>query len=152
MGTKKISELVETTELNDNDLIAVVDITNDATKKMKVSNFNKYSNSYLSDETRIGKLWNRPLYRKVIQTTTPSTQTENYIELVDLSDVNLVWVTRFDIFVESNATIAPLNYYHDSTHYAEYWIDYQSKKIKLNLKGNFYWGEKILIILEYTKT
>lgn len=41
MGTKKISELDELTELNNDDLLAVVDSTNEATKKISVANLMK---------------------------------------------------------------------------------------------------------------
>jgi hypothetical protein len=41
MGTKKISELAALTELNDDDLVVIVDSTNESTKKMTVGNLVK---------------------------------------------------------------------------------------------------------------
>ena len=41
MGTKKISELIEIVELNNNDLMPVVDTTNEATKKISIENLRK---------------------------------------------------------------------------------------------------------------
>ena len=51
MATKKISELTEATQINDNDLLAVVDTTNVATKKMTFNNFKKKIKSYVENET-----------------------------------------------------------------------------------------------------
>lgn len=53
MGTKKISELTEITELNDNDLIPVVDSENEATKKIKKSNLFKEYNGEIQYPTYV---------------------------------------------------------------------------------------------------
>lgn len=53
MATKKISELTETTELNDNDLIAVVDVENDTTKKITKNNLFKAYNGEIQYPTYV---------------------------------------------------------------------------------------------------
>lgn len=53
MATKKISELTETTELNDNDLIVVVDVENDTTKKITKGNLFKAYNGEIQYPTYV---------------------------------------------------------------------------------------------------
>lgn len=47
MGTKKISELIEATELNNDDLVPVVDIENEMTKKITVENLSNVIKNYV---------------------------------------------------------------------------------------------------------
>lgn len=99
MGTKKISELTELETLSNNDLVAVVDTANQATKKMTAkklgaatgiptnaiigydgntipSGYEEIDNpfNYSTDEIRIGT-WTdgKPLYQKVIYYNVTST-------------------------------------------------------------------------------
>lgn len=70
MGTKKISELDEITELNDNDLILVVDVTNEVTKKMKASKIKLKDTGWIP-ATIISSNWSNyswePLSYRVIE-------------------------------------------------------------------------------------
>jgi hypothetical protein len=69
MGTKKISELVEATSLNDDDLLPIVDTTNDSTKKITVGNAigNFFGTETFSNEStyKVGDycIYNNQLYR-----------------------------------------------------------------------------------------
>lgn len=111
-----------------------------------IDNFDSYSTS---QETMVGT-WtnNKPIYRKVIQTTT--TAGENRISRSTLSS-NIETFTKIDGYTiqPNTGIVVPISYYNNSADWANYYI--RTDYIVLRTGSNYGFGSTY-ITFEYTKT
>lgn len=107
------------------------------------------SDNYSTEETIIGT-WidGKPLYRKVIDTTTPSSANTDNVVATFSSDYNVI---NFYGSVYIVNQLHSINMYYDSTHSISTYIQVSDNSIHCKCTG--YIAENPMkIIIEYTKT
>lgn len=107
------------------------------------------ANTYTTLENKIGK-WvdDKPIYRKVIETTT--TSGTNTIPISDISS-DLYSIVKIDgTTKQSSGNVTSINYYYSSSDYSNVYYDYMNSSIKIRCGSSYGFGQTTLII-EYTK-
>ena len=111
-------------------------------------------NIYSTEESVIGR-WidGKPIYRKVIQNTTPGTgESSKDIDISGLSVDTLINIYGSAYHTETGLFVIPVNYTQESGQFLATRI--RDVNSKLNIKTNGSWANNlaIIVILEYTKT
>ena len=126
--------------LIDSDDISVVQSGNDITLNQK------FKNIYSTSEVKIGK-WinNKPIYRKVIQSTTPSSNSPTSIG--SISNMDLV-INIYGSIVTSTQNIL-VNFVYNTEQNSCY---RENNNIILRVTASSYQEKTCYIVVEYTKT
>lgn len=105
--------------------------------------------TYSLEETRIGT-WidGKPLYRRVISTTTPS---ETYSQVVASLQESIKLVDMYGSFVLPNGDQVPIPYRSEANYFVAAWIS-SGTDIKMTCGNTYYCSAPATIIVEYTKT
>lgn len=103
---------------------------------------------YSTDEVRIGT-WidGKPLYRMVIETTTPSSG-GNSVTLYTLNSVSIIKCIGY-VIIASGSRLPITNIGNTSQYIGIYWND---NRIMYNSAGTIYNSRPCVLIIEYTKT
>jgi len=149
--TIKISELTELTSADSTDLIPIVDISADETKKISFNNLTK--DVYSTSEIKTNKVWidGKSIYRKVITGT--RTSGNNYT--VDFELSSLSSIVKIDIYaICQNTNLAHGIYRMDDTDQLRYYIDDNSALRLVIMDGTSHPAKPYdyVVIAEYTKT
>lgn len=109
----------------------------------------KTQNVYSTEEQIVGT-WidSKPIYRKVIITTTPSDSNWANIPL-GTSDIETI--TNKDISFELSGRVFDGSYYESSDYYSCYSVDKINNNLQIKVCSLFY-NKELRIVLEYTKT
>lgn len=109
--------------------------------------------NYSTTEKIVGK-WidNKPVYKKVILTTTPAEKTN--AEIYDCTNENIDTLIKCDSLIISSALGDTLNgnYYYSDTNNCCVFYNSMDKSINMQLNSDTYHSETCYIFLEYTKT
>ena len=117
------------------------DLTNDS--GFITNNYDVYSTT----ETRIGTWINgKPIYRQVIETTTPSTS--SVATLGTVSNLGIV-VKLYGLLTASGQQL-PLNFIYNTSDIHSLYTE--SNKIMCKINHNSYLSKPCFIVIEYTKT
>lgn len=105
---------------------------------------------YSQAEIKTNKVWvdGKPIYRKVIVSTTPSDSNWTNIAL-GTSDIDKI--TNKDISFELNGRVFDGSYYESTDYYSYYSIDTANNNLQIRVCSLFY-NKELRIVLEYTKT
>lgn len=110
--------------------------------------------NYSTEETRIGT-WidGKPLYRKVIQTTSPSVLNQ-WVRIYDATELNVEAVCNFYGFMwdETNQASALINFYSGTSTWANSCFWHSENAIKIIITNPVHRNNPTTIVLEYTKT
>ncbi len=147
--TIKISELNELTTLDSDDLIPVVDISADETKKITYESLLNNINSYSTTEQRIGTWINgKPIYRKVLTGT------------IENSGWNSIatGISNFEDLINLHTNIGSTEIYANNFYLGEQYecvsrIQKLTNETNLQINlGSGYINSSFKTIIEYTKT
>ena len=105
-------------------------------------------NTYSTDEVRIGTFNGKPLYRKVIETTTTTAGTEKKTDISNLNVDKLI----LNGFINTSSLGLPLNAYISSSNYIITYHSKSSNEIRTTVTDSSYANKELVYILEYTKT
>ena len=109
--------------------------------------------NYSTTEKIVGK-WidNKPVYKKVILTTTPAEKTN--AEIYDCTNENIDTLIKCDSLIISSVSgdILNGNYYYSDTNNCCVFYNSMDKSINMQLNSDMYHSETCYILLEYTKT
>lgn len=106
---------------------------------------------YSTDERRIGT-WidGKPLYRKVIKTTSPASVSANSQVILRL-DEN-VRVVRYDAYVDTDTLFSKLSVVDGTTNKASYVWFSNYNIVYMFVSHSTYASKPVVLIIEYTKT
>lgn len=107
---------------------------------------------YSTDEERIGT-WidGKPLYRKVLSTTTPTTVNTTQNRVTFESKLDMCIISGF--FYDANASSLPLNAIDPNGNYSLFTYYYKpSNSITMRTSHSSWINRSAIIIAEYTKT
>lgn len=147
MANIKVSQLPTATEFNDDDYVMIVQ----SNQNKKITKQNMYSDYvYSMSETIVGK-WtnNKPIYRKVIETTTSAGSTN--IPISDISS-DIEEIIKLDgTTTQPSGNVTPLSYYYSSNDWSNLYYSANSNYIIIRCGSTAGFGDAKLIV-EYTKT
>lgn len=112
----------------------------------------KDRSQYSTDEQFTGKYWidGKPLYRKVIECTSPSTKNQNTTIYDQLN--NTIVLRHFEgIMYYGNDSIYSINSYIDTDNYIACWRR-DATQIGMKVSRDVFTNCSVVIIIEYTKT
>lgn len=127
--------------------IAIKDNNNSANA---LDNYLKSMDKYSTTEVKTNKVWidGKPIYRKVFNTTTPSTAGSQAL-IVPLSN-NIDNVVNLDGMLTQSLARFPLNAWYSSTYYIATY--YNPDDGIMCLVGSSLASRTCVVIVEYTKT
>lgn len=111
-----------------------------------------YGESCSTMETVIGT-WidGKPLYRKVVEAVVPNHEVVGAVEaIIDLSGLNIESYAKASAFVRTPTEFEAIPFFYNTNHYMT--IRYGTSSLGISYSNSWYAGDKITIILEYTKT
>lgn len=145
--------------LNATNLNKLQDNIEDSIKSQKtLSDTDTYSCNYINsmdkystNEVKINKVWidGKPIYKKVIQITTPN----------DSQETPVATISNVDTFINLTANVTNTvgaqvyyPYYFNSTVYGQAYFDINTNEIFISNSHSAYQNKTCVIIAEYTKT
>lgn len=107
-------------------------------------------NTYSTNEQRIGTYDGKPLYRKMIKTTTPNSTTNSVVATYS----NTYKVKNFygNIYISASNQVLPLNFYFTNEYNVATYCTDTTGNINMKVGIASYQSQNVEIILEYTKT
>jgi hypothetical protein len=107
-------------------------------------------NVYSTAETRIGTWLGKPLYRKVLSITTPSSTSNTQITTFD-STYN---IQNFygKVLISTSQQLLDLNFYFTAEYNVATYVIQNTHAINMKVGSSAYTSQSGYIILEYTKT
>ena len=106
---------------------------------------------YSTNETRIGTFMGKPLYRKVINTISPSNEIGKIYNASSLNIDNIINMYCVISAISFNIRVkVKLPYYYNDNDAGTIWLE--GDNITLRLTGSTYRGQSTILFLEYTKT
>lgn len=138
---------------------AVTQNTSDiATAQQDITNLEN-GNVYSTNEVNTGKVWidGKIIYRKVINTTSPSTASTSAAPILTLTGINIETIVKLEGNINyANITWRDINAYQTSSLFSFVDVYYEANsnswKIRQCVTGESYLSKQEYIILEYTKT
>lgn len=112
-----------------------------------VNNMNTYSNT----EVRIGTYKDKPLYRKMLEFTTPGTANTN-TEVATFDTTFTVRNFYGNIDVSSTGQVLPLNFYFSNEYLVATYPENGTGKVKMKVGTSAYTSLNVDMFIEYTKT
>ena len=104
---------------------------------------------YSAEQTRIGTLFGKPFYRKVIELDSPKEVKKDEVIYLLPDNVELKIVNASATYFNGAGQLA-LPYFYSTTMYYTFWI--YSHQIFARCSDQTHLGGKITFVLEYTKT
>ena len=170
MANIKISELEELTTIADNDVLPIVDVSENETKKIKKENLKipsinnskndsttaTYScdyinklNTYSTEEQVIG-IWidGKPIYRRVINSTCPSNSSTWTTISSNLNADEILSYTGYIEFSTSEHKLLA----NGTSQFTYFQLNKNSNELQIATKDDGFFGKPIKVIIEYTKT
>ena len=147
MANIKVSELTEATEFNSNDYTMIVQ-ANQSKKIKKENMFDK--DIYSTSETKTNKVWidGKPIYRKVISATSPSS-VNIWVGVGSISNLSVLISISGTLAGTSDGRILPINYPEPSYEIVTTVI---RGSVQMRTSTSVFTSKPCHIILEYTKT
>lgn len=111
-----------------------------------------HGDDYSDNETVIGTFLGKPLYRKVIFATTPSSTASTVVATYQADVDEVIRCDGFIYDVNQNwRRYLPINYYYDGTYNIATYYRSDNGTINMKVSNNAYYAAPVKIVLEYTK-
>lgn len=108
---------------------------------------------YSTEEVVIGKWFDKPLYRKVLNITLPEKALNSDYECADLSSLNIDKLVKLEGLIDATSTQVILNLaYKGNSQYCSCYYVKETKKLRYATNNEQYVNVTAYIILKYTKT
>ena len=107
--------------------------------------------TYSTSEVRIGTYKNKPLYRKMLEFTTPGTANTN-TEVATFDTTFTVRNFYGNIDVSSTGQVLPLNFYFSNEYLVATYPENGTGKVKMKVGTSAYTSLNVDMFIEYTKT
>lgn len=105
---------------------------------------------YSTTEVNTGKTWidGKPIYRIVVDTNTPSTESG---VIYDYTSLNVGVFTKIEGVITTSYDIININYYVGASNYSVVYLSPSTKKVTMVVANSNMRNKPVRLILEYTK-